>query len=84
MKHIDVRQLHLQALVRDGRNASIYGGDTEVTEDDTGTEHHAGERLRTLVKLLGMTLTEEKATAGLIHVSKQKISKLLAAVQRQT
>ena len=33
--------------------------------------------------LLGMTHTEDKTTAGLIHVSKQQISKLLAAVLRQ-
>ena len=72
---MDVQHLHLQALIRDGRIASIDKVNIEVTESD-------GERLRTLMKMLGMTLRQEEAT-GLVQVSNQQIFKLLAAVLRQ-
>ena len=70
----DIQHLHLQALIRDGRIASIDKVNIEVTESD-------GERLRTLMKMLGKTLRQEEAT-GLIQVSNQQIFKLLAAVLR--
>ena len=61
MNDMDAQHLHFQALIRDGRIASIDKVNIEVTESD-------GERLRTLMKMLGMTLRQEEAT-GLIQVS---------------
>ena len=60
VRHIDVRHLHLQELIRDGRLGGLEKLPTADNRADMGTKVHPADRLSLLMDLMGMFSMDER------------------------